>query len=146
MLCVCFTSIWILWGFAFVLVVWISWAAATASVKSTAVYCFGGDGVWISWVVLLLCCWCLNFVGCIAFVLVYIAWILWVMVTISVKLVCIVRTGYHKCEIGVYSENHFCSSANENPKDVWTEPNLKPNQNISIRFGFEIRFLFGLNF
>ena len=99
MLCVCFTFVWILWGVAFVLVVWILWVAATASVKSTVVYYFGGDGVWISWAVLLLCwcilllcCWYLNSVGYIAFVLVYIAWILWVMVTINVKLVCIVRT------------------------------------------------------
>ena len=43
MLCVCFTSVWILWGvavvlvyIALVLVVWILWVAATTSVKSTA--------------------------------------------------------------------------------------------------------------
>ena len=97
----------------------------------------------IDYCILLWWWWCLNFVGCIAFVLVYIAFVLLVLefrglywFCIGVYCLNLVGYGYHKCEIGVCSENHFCSSANENPKDEWTEPNLKtePKYFDSVRF------------
>ena len=54
--------------------------------------------------------------------------------------------GYHKCEIGVYSENPFYSSANENLEDVWTEPQnqTEPNYRFSsiLKFNFYSVWIF----